>query len=264
MTKGCLLCILLAAAHLQAQTPDTAEQARALAALKDYALNYTVRLPDFVCTQITQRAFLQNVRSPLPPKTDNIEEEVTYAGQKESYVVTRLNGKPVQGIAHEQVGGIVSSGEFGSLLKNTFDPNSGAQFRWERSTTRAGRKLYVFSFRVPQAGGYGLVESKRTIRVPYKGSVYSDAQTGAVMRIEMQGEIPDNSEYKRLELALDYKPAQVAGREFILPSHFHMRSRQAANAFVITETVNEADYKAYRRFGADTSVTFQDDANPRQ
>jgi hypothetical protein len=92
------------------------------------------------------------------------------------------------------------------------------------------------------------VESKRTIRVPYKGLVYADPQTGAVVRIEMECEIPDDSECKRLELAVDYKAAEVAGREFILPFHFHMRSRQAPNAFVIAETVNEADYNGYRRF----------------
>jgi hypothetical protein len=171
MTQRCLVCILLAATPIRAETPDAAEQARALAALRDYALNYTGRLPDFLCTQITKREFLQNVRSVMPPQRDIIEEQVTYAGQKESYVVAKLNGKAGNGIAHDQVGGIVSSGEFGSLLKNTFDPNAGAELRWERSATRAGRKVYVFAFRVPEAGGYRLVESKRTISVPYKGLV---------------------------------------------------------------------------------------------
>jgi hypothetical protein len=110
MTKGCLLCILLAATHVLAETPQAAEQARALAVLRDYALNYTGRLPDFVCTRITQRAFKQNVGSPAPPQRDSIEEQVTYAGQKESYAVMKRNGKAVNGVAHNQVGGIVSSG----------------------------------------------------------------------------------------------------------------------------------------------------------
>jgi hypothetical protein len=219
-------------------------------------------LPDFVYTQITQRAFLRNVRSLAPPQNDAIEEQVTYAGHKESYVVTKLNGKAVDGIAHDQVGGLVSSGEFGSLLKNTFDPNAGAEFRWERSATRDGRTVYVFAFHVPEARGYGLAESRRTIRVPYKGLVYADAQTGAVVRIEMECEIPGDSEYKKLDLTLDYKPAMVAGREFILPFHFYLHSRRALSPLVVSETVNVADYKDYRRFGADSNVTFEDGAKP--
>ena len=262
MLKTCLACILLAAANLVAQTPQAAEQARALAALRDYALNYTDRLPDFVCTQVTQRSFLRNIRSPAPPQNDAIEEQVTYAGHKESYVVTKFNGRPVNGIAHDQVGGIVSSGEFGSLLKNTFDPNAGAEFRWERLASRDGRRIYVFAFHVPQAGGYGLVETNRTIRVPYKGLVYADVQTGAVVRIEMECEIPGDSEYRQLDLALDYKPASVAGLEFVLPFHFYLHSRRALSPSVISESVNVADYKAYRRFGADASVTFDDAAKP--
>jgi hypothetical protein len=257
-----LACILLAAVNVAAQTPDAAEQAKALAALRDYALNYTDRLPDFLCTQITQRRFRENVRSGMRPQRDLIEEQVTYAGHRESYVVTRLNGKAVKGIAHDQVGGIVSSGEFGSLLRNTFDPRAAADFRWERSATRDGRKVYVFAFRVPETRGYGLVESRGTIRVPYKGQIFADARTGAVMRVEMECEIPVDSEYKRLELTLDYKPAEVAGREFILPVHFHMRTRRALFATVINETVNEADYTDYRRFDADSSVSFDDAAKP--
>ncbi len=199
MRKGCLAFILLAAANIGAETPEAAEHARALAALRDYALHYTDRLPDFVCTQVTKRAFFANIESPTPPHKDAIEEQVTYAGHKESYVVTKHNGKAVNGIAHNQVGGLVSSGEFGSLLQNTFNPDARAEFRWDRFATRDGRRVNVFAFRVPEAKGYGLVESKRTIRVPYKGLIYADAQTGAVVRIEMQCEIPGDSEYKEVE-----------------------------------------------------------------
>lgn len=74
--------------------------------------------------------------------------------------------------------------------------------------------------------------------------MFSDAETGAVLRIELQCEIPPDSEYTELELTLDYKPAEVAGRPFVLPSHYHMHSR------------SEADYRNYRRFDADSSITF--------
>ena len=174
-------------------------------------------------------------------------------------------------VQHDQVGGIVSSGEFGSLLANTFAPDAAGEFRWERTANRNGHKVYVFVFRVPQMKGYGLVETRRTLLVPYKGRIYADAENGAVERIELECEIPRDSEYKELEITLDYKPAEVAGREFLLPSHYHFHSVRAIrppgsapttppNA---SETINEADYRFYRRYDTDSSVGFEADTTSK-
>jgi len=263
-----LLCSVLLAVAIRApaQKPDAAEQSRALAALRDYALNYTKSLPDFICTQVIERAFGVNGRG----GHDAIEEQVTYVGGKENYVLTRINGQPVSR-GQDQVAGIVSSGEFGSLLASAFNPQAEADVHWERVTNRNGRKVYVFAYRVPQQKGYGLVESTGTRRVPYKGLIYADAEAGAVVRIEMQCEIPDDSEFRTLEIDLDYKPAEVGGREFLLPSHYRLFSRRDAvpaernrpreERRVRVET-NETDFKGYRKFEANSSITFGGDAGP--
>jgi len=259
------LCIFIAAVSAPAQTPDAAEQARALAAVRDYALHYAERLPDFICTQVTQRTYypIEDFRRQV--RHDAFEEQVTFVGHKESYTVTKVNGNAVTNIGHDQLGGIRSSGEFGTLLAHTFDPKAGGDFRWDRQVTQKGQKIYIFSFRVPQPSGYALVESNRTILVAYKGVLYADPHTGAVLRIEMQCEIPKDSEYKALDLTVDFKPTEVAGREFTLPFHYHLYSRKLAGALgqvpagrvpIVSETTNEADYKAYRRFDADSSITF--------
>jgi hypothetical protein len=249
----------------QTATPDAAEQSRALAAIRDYALNYAARLPDFTCTQVTRRTYYPDARS-RHPRYDYIEEQITFVDHKENYTVTKINGEAVGHTERDQLGGIISSGEFGTLLSRTFlgqtiDPSAGTDFRWERWATQKGRRLYVFAFRVPQAKGYGLVESKRTLIVAYKGLLYADPQNGAVLRVEMQCDIPKDSEYKELELILDFKPADVAGREFVLPFHYRLHSYKevsgVAARVVMSETLNEADFKAYRRFGADSSITFE-------
>jgi hypothetical protein len=273
MNKAGLLCTFLCAVSTLAQTPDPAEQSRALAAVRDYALTYTSKLPDYMCTQVTQRTYYPNVDLPEQPHHDSFEEQVTFAGHKESYTVTRFNGSAVSNVRHNQLGGILSSGEFGSLLGHTLDPSSGADFRWDRWATQKGRRTYVFAFRVPQVKGYGLVESKRTILVAYNGLLYADPQTGAVLRIEMQCDIPKQSEYKELELTLDFKRTDVAGLEFILPSHSHLHSRKEVAEFgkipvtgnaIVSETINEADYKAYRRFDAESSISFGSETNPQK
>jgi hypothetical protein len=107
--------------------------------------------------------------------------------------------------------------------------------------------------------------------VPYKGLIYWDAQTGAVVRIELECEIPKDSEYQELEIALDYKPTEIGGREFLLPSNYRLHAlRESARAnknlprkerrFI--QENNETDYKSYRKFEANSSITFGGDAGP--
>jgi hypothetical protein len=119
--------------------------------------------------------------------------------------------------------------------------------------TLNGRRVNVFAFQVPQSRGYSLVESKRPIQVPFRGFVYADYQTGAVVRLEMKcTDIPGDSEYTAADLTLDYKPAKVGDQEFILPSHslanFHMVRGRATN---------DAGYSSYNRFTADSTVQFE-------
>ncbi len=273
MRRASLICTFFAALSARAgPPPDASEQAKLLAEIRNYALNYTAGLPDFMCTQVIERTYFPNAALRERPLHDAIEEQVAFVGHKESYTVTKVNGKAVANLGHERLGGILSSGEFGTLVEHTLDPSSGAEFHWERSASLKGRRMNVFAFHVPATKGYGLVESKRTILVAYRGLLYSDAETSAVWRIEMQCEIPRESEYKQLDLTLDLKPAEVGGHEFVLPSHYRLHSLKVspaqatstlANAYIVSETTNEADYKAYRRFTADSSIRFGDDAKQK-
>lgn len=100
-----------------------------------------------------------------------------------------------------------------------------------------------------------LTESKRRIQVPFQGSVYADYETKAVVRIEMKcTNIPRGSEYLNAGLTLDYKPAMVAGHEFILPAHYSLHF-QMLKGF----EMSDAEYTDYRRFSADAIVTFEGD-----
>jgi hypothetical protein len=85
---------------------------------------------------------------------DSIEEQVNYVNGKENYGVTKINGQPVSK-GHEQPAGIVSAGEFGSLMAITLNTQTGADVHWERAATRNGQKVNVFAYRVPEQKGYG-------------------------------------------------------------------------------------------------------------
>src|SRR5262249_48638099 len=129
--------------------PDSIEQKKILAEVTDNAINYSRNLPNFLCLQVTRRYVDQGSQGNFA-LLDTIAERLTYYDQKENYQVVSKNGIPTTGLKHEQLGGPISSGEFGSMLLEIFEPSSRTTFEWERWATLRGRRMHVYSFRVPQ------------------------------------------------------------------------------------------------------------------
>lgn len=230
-----------------------AEQAAAIEAVRQYALSYTKSLPNYTCT-------LTTTHISRPPNAVNnpslestvIEEQLNFVDNKEIRTTTRIDGRAVPPDAADKPSGL-SKGEFGNLLDIIFDPATGTDLRWERAASLNNTGVDVFVFHVPQSRGYFLNGSRGAIRVPFEGFVYADSQTRAVLRIQMKCTgIPSNSEYRTLDLTLDYKAAQVAGQDLILPFHFLLHFISGDR-----EQTNEARYSAYRRFSADAKIQFE-------
>lgn len=235
--------------------PSAREQKEVLDAMREYALNYTKSLPNYVCVQITRRRIEPTVRGYLP-QGDEVQELLTFVDGKESYKVEMLNGKSQPNLKHEQLGGVVTSGEFGSMLFNIFDPDSNAKFEWDHWATLRGKPMYVFSYSVPQSKGYSMYhgETKREYTAAYQGLVYADVDSRAVMRIKMETVgIPGDFPIREVNLMLDYSPTKIADREYVLPYHFELTSKETK-----ADTVNRADYRLYQKFGAEASITFGD------
>jgi hypothetical protein len=256
------------------RAPNTPEQFAALAAIREYALGYTQRLPDYACTQVTHWATTYTfphaqgptggvTEAQTPGGTGVTEAQIGYLDHREMEKVTTINGKPAARAEAKDLPPASSHGEFGSLLALIFDPQTPTEFHWRGRATRNGRRMYVFSYHVPKPAGYVLQEGQRTTVVPAEGLVYADFETKAVTRIEMQcTDIPSDSGYRSLELTLNYKLTSVAGREFMLPSDFKLNSRQRQAAdnifgFGIVDTEVKAQFKDYRRFSADSEIQFE-------
>jgi hypothetical protein len=238
------------------------EHTAVIDAVREYALSYTKRLPNYTCTLTTRQ-----VTRP-PNMTDNadvrltlVEEELGFADSKEIRGIKRIDGRAVsQQEAADQPEGQpegMSRGEFGNLLDIIFEPVTGADLRWDRAATLENRRVDVIAFHVPQARGYLFKESRGNIRVPFEGFVYADAQTHAVLRIQMKCTmIPDKSDIRTFDLALDYRAMEVGGRDFILPSRFVMHYMDARED---RQHTNDGRYSGCRRFGADASIRFEGD-----
>jgi hypothetical protein len=236
--------------------PPPGELAAILAAVKEYALNYTKNLPNYVCVQITRRR-IEPTQSGYLPQGDEVQELLSFVDGKESYKVEAINGKSESNRKHEELGGVVSSGEFGRLMSGIFDPDSGTEFHWDHwATALRGKPMYVFGYSISKENGYSMYhgESKREYTSAYKGLIYADLQTKAVMRFTMETVvIPADFPIHEVKITLDYNPTKIAGQEYILPYHYELTSKE-----IRADTTSRADYRLYQKFGAESGITFGD------
>ena len=237
--------------------PDSIEQKRILEEITEHARNYVEGLPNFICLQVTRRygdvSGLENYRL-----IDTIAERLSYYEQKEDYKVVSINGIPATATAkHEQKNGASSSGEFGSILKEIFAPETETQFDWERWATLRGKRMYVFNFHVSQSRSqYSIYsdEAKRTVIAGYHGLVYADRDTKMVMRIKLEVEgLPPDFPIQSVDLDMNYDFTKISGQEYLLPLKSEIRSREGR--FL---SKNEIEFRMYNRFGAETNIQFGD------
>lgn len=265
-----------------AETPElTAEQARVLDGVRVSAVQYTRKLPDFICTQITHREIKNQVnfgmpfngasssRGPRGPasaaqspseRNDAIEEKLTFFHQMEHYEVVSVNGKRVTGLEHMNFAGAISAGEFGSTLHNIFDPRSHATFAWDRTTSLAGRRVDVFKFHVPSENGAIAMDrdTDQKILAAYSGRLFIDPSTFEVLRITSELELPVEFPIKMAITTVDYKAVEIAGKTHTLPSGSEVRLKDNSRLYV-----NRIEFRKYHKFEVESTIHYDSDASPQ-
>jgi hypothetical protein len=250
-----VLFLLLVAcpALLAASPPLSPDQDKILEAIRASALQYTQKLPDFMCTQLTHRRVSSpfGVAGSAPNLSDDIEERLTFIDQKEDYTVIAVNGHKVAGIDHMQFQGVISAGAFGTDLHNIFDPRSGTVFAWERPGALHGHRVYIYSFHVPAQHGAVLVDrnSSRQVLAPYAGRVLVDATILDVLLIEYRIDPPLDSPIRDSAISIEYQPVAIAGRSYMLPFRSEVRMQVQSSWYV-----NTIAFRNYHKFAVESTV----------
>lgn len=231
--------------------PPAEEQARVLEEVRKYARDYTRQLPNFICVQVTRRYYDPSGLE-FWQRDSTITAQLTYFEQKEDYKILMVDNKATFNTPLDRLGGATSTGEFGSLLREIFEPESLAQFRWERWATLRGRRMHVFAYRVAQPQSKWTIRYQRTseVRPGYRGLIYVDKDTAMVMRVTLEADdIPVSFPIQQASVTLDYDYAKIADREFLLPLKSTMRMREGKLL-----VKNETEFRLYRRFGAEAII----------
>jgi hypothetical protein len=234
--------------------PSSEEQQKVLDQVREYALNYTKTLPDFLCTQVTRR-YVDQSGMEFWGQQDVITARVAYVNHQEDYKLVLVNNHMVNSdsASMHSLGGATSTGEFGSLMYEVFEPASDASFGWERWATLRGRRAYVFNYHVAQPRSKWHVVYERTddIVPGYHGLIFVDRDTVSVMRITLEAELPPSFPISEAKTTLDYDLADISGRQYMLPLKAVIRMRKGKYL-----TKNDVEFRLYRKFSAEASITF--------
>jgi hypothetical protein len=236
------------------------EEDAVIAKARDVAAQFSGVLPNFFCQQVTTRYQSDH------PKTgwdalDIVTADVAYENGKESYKNIKIGSKPVKQ-AMEDIEGTHSTGEFSSILEGLLDPGTAAVFRRTGTETIHGRTTYVFHFDVPRERSRWRVEAPSQLYYPaYSGSLWIDKQTSRALRIEQQARtMPILFPFDTIETATDYDFVRLSTPEqFLLPVNAEVLSCVRGTS---TCARNKIEFRNYRKFGADTSITFE--SKPQQ
>lgn len=238
--------------------PPKEEQERIIREARELALNYTKRLPDFICLQVTRR-YIDPSGLEMFQLMDTIAERLSYFEQKEDYKLISINGKWTEG-DRWKLGGATSSGEFGTMLKEIFEPATEAEFQWERWGKLRGRICHVYSFRVRQPKSKWHISWQRQLEIVpgYRGLVYIDRDVPMVLRITMEAvDIPPDFPIQEARSMLDYDFVDIAGNQYLLPLRSEMRMREGRLL-----VKNLVEFRSYRKFGAEAIITFDPNLEP--
>jgi hypothetical protein len=241
-----------------APTPDELRDVIEAARVK--ALSYTRDLPDFICAE-TVRRYESATGKGNWALSDTLTLQLTYFGHMENYKLTAIDGRKTE-LTYEAVGGVMSKGEFGSMLLEVFLPDSQTAFRWSNWTTLRKRPAYAISFRIEARNsryylmvgeyGKGIVS---TVAGEH-GLAYIDRETKEVLRLDCEADsLPDSFPVAGASRVLDYGATEVGGLSFVLPLRADVRMIPRDNHPL---SRNVVEFTGYRKFTGESAISFGD------
>jgi hypothetical protein len=237
--------------------PSTADQERILGEAREIALDYTKHLPDFICLQYTRR-YVDPEGTDYFHQVDTVATRLSYFDQKEDYKVISVGGK-LTDKEYQKLGGAISSGEFGTMLRQIFEPETAAEFGFERWAKLDGRICLVYHYHVARSRSKWSIDwnnGEQVVSPAYSGSLFIDREVPVVMRVTLVAEgIPTAFPIQEAKTTLNYGYQDISGKQFLLPLNSEMRMREGR---LIVK--NETEFRNYRKYSADAVITFDAEA----
>ncbi|MEZ5402414.1 MAG: hypothetical protein R2729_22255 [Bryobacteraceae bacterium] len=232
------------------------------------AVEFDERVPDFVCDQVTVRYEGEGLRGTKWTKLDRIEAELMVVKGKEDYRNLRRNGKAIKtGTPFDS--GSWASGDFHAVQMDVLSPATNADFKPAGDSEVRGRKALKYTYTVRQLNSHWKVAfNNQTIYPAYRGTVWFDAETARILRLEMQGrQLPKKFPLASVEMVLEFGLVGINGKGYLVPVTSGNLACKAESAMC---TKNETTYSNYRKFATestlittDSTITFEGQEGPK-
>ena len=238
--------------------PSYEEQQRILNQAREYALNYSKTLPDFICLEVTRRYIDRHYKPGTEGSwaiSDRLAEKLTYFDQQEKYELISRNDNSLYGKTSDSVGGALSRGDFGTLLREIFDPESSAEFHWERWGNLGGRLFHVYTYAIDQPHSKETIsyQNQQTVTPAYHGEVFIEKGPNTIWRVTVDPKPPASFPVQNIHQILDYRYVDIGAQRFLLPQSGEVIMRADGIG-----SKNNIEFRTYRKYSADTSITFDD------
>ena len=231
-----------------------AEDDPVIAKAREVAASFAGSLPNFFCQQVTTRYQSDHPKQGWDP-VDVVTAEVAYENGRESYKNIRIGNKSTNK-PMEDIEGTRSTGEFATILEDLLSPTTAAQFRRKGQDTIHGRATWVYKYEVTRERSHWRIEAPSQLYYPaYQGTVWIDQETGRALRIEQQSRnMPLLFPFDTVETATDYDFVRLSTPEpFLLPVDAEVLSCVRGTNTCMR---NRIEFRNYRKFGAESNVTF--------
>jgi hypothetical protein len=237
--------------------PPNAEQQKAmLAAIGRYAEQYVSNLPNFLCALVTEQ-YEANKKGEHWKRGDTLTMRLAFSGGHEKQTLEQVNNKPLRDVTRRWRTSLTTEGEFGGLLEMVFADQSNAAFEWNRWDTLNGKRVAVFDYAIDQRHStlkLSLSDLASAI-VPYRGSFMADPESGQIWKINDQAtEIPKEVQTREIGTDIEYSEISISDVKYLLPLHATVLMKTDRS-----QTRHELVFQDYRKFGAESTITFGDD-----
>ncbi len=183
-----------------------------------------------------------------------VSADVVCVNDQEEYHNVLVDGKPTSKPVEKT--GAWSTGEFVTTLRTLLSPVTDAAFVRRGDDRIVGRDAYRYDFSVRKANSrWRIVNPDGHSETPaYNGTVWIDKDSHRVLRIEMRtSSMPAGFTYDKAESTIDYDFVRIDKAFYVLPV------KSASLACMTNSSTcmkNEIDFRDYRKFDAESNVTF--------
>ena len=228
-------------------------------AARSATVQLTRSLPNFMVHQVTTRY----VNGPTDlkhkgQKLDQVDADLVTENGTETFQNMLVNGKkPKQ--APEKTGAW-SSGEYSSIVIEVLAPRTRTAFEARGPETFAGRQCWRYSFAVDEGHSHWILGAAGQRYLPaYRGVIWFDQETSRVLKVEISSrEMPRLFPIDKVISTVEYDFIALGDTKYLLPARAESINCSPGRTGCAR---NQIEFKGYRKFGAESSISF--DRDPR-